>query len=235
MNDRPTQIIDTPFGQMRAVFNRADQISFRDLTDLVWCPVQKAHVAGEPITVNRVKYRASFTFEQKDGKWEGTYRSLDRVGSTSMYDYSQAALRKVTETLAQIVAELAETQADAFRAAQIASLTDEYDQTNRRCQKLADELSEERAELARLREELSDAQAEAGIHDSEQMQFRYLTPAELGKIAAQVSTPEFAKYLTEYDHAPGNGLCLKVALSVGQARELDPIADDMLSGQLTRL
>jgi hypothetical protein len=120
MNDRPTQIIDTPFGQMRAVFNRADQISFRDLSDTVWCPVQKAYIAVEPITVNRVKYRASFTFEQKDGKWEGTYRSLDRVGSTSMYDYSQAALRKVTETLAQIVAELAETQADAFRAAQIA-------------------------------------------------------------------------------------------------------------------
>jgi hypothetical protein len=236
MTERPSITVDTPFGAMRAIFLGNGQISLRDLAQTEWNPVTKAHECGEPIQINRVEYRASFTGQKApSGEWVENYASIDRVGSVKAFDYSSAALRKFRETMPGVCADLANKHADLLRAAEIARLTDEFANAERNCERIMGELSQARADLARLREELTDAQVSAGIHDSEQMQYRYLTRAELEQIAKQVYTPGFARYLTCYPHPIGNGACLKVALSVGQARELDPIADALLSGQLTAL
>lgn len=226
--DRPTLIIDTPFGQMRTIFRRADQIMFRDLSDAVWNEKEKAHVAGEPITVNRVQYRANFTFERIDTVWKQTYGTIDRVGSYKAFDYSSAALKKVSTTLAQIVAELEETQADTLQAAQIASLTDEYERAVGKVIGLRHEVEKAETEARRLREKLTEAQAEAGMLDSAEMEKRYLTRDEIESIADLVSSKKFADFLRG-EHNPGNGRCLEVCLSVGQAREVDAVWEQLES------
>lgn len=152
---------------------------------------------GKYITVNKVEYQTSFHLvRQEDGNFDvnkagngirGTRTHRCSKGNYNADQMSEAAIKKVKQTLIPIINEWAKANPETFEKAEYADINNKMYQLEKEAKRLADELLTKQKELG---EKAQKIRAVAKILGEKYTPIQSISPVEIIRHAIAMAIPE---------------------------------------------